>query len=327
MSVRSILEEREKSLSPYAKRSYETRGRAAPVTPDDIRTEFQRDRDRIIHSKAFRRLMHKTQMFLAPEGDHYRTRLTHTMEVSQIARTISRAVGLNEDLTEAISLGHDLGHAPFGHTGERTLNRLLEGGFRHNEQSRRVVEILEEGRGLNLTWEVVDGIACHSGVQRAETLEGRVVAIADRIAYINHDIDDAVRAGMLRVGQLPRSSLEVLGETHGQRIDTLVRDVIRQSTGQPDIVMSPAVEKAMLDLREFMFDNIYINTINAEEEERAGHLITHLFERFTVRPEEIPPEYTDGSPERRAADYISGMTDRYAIRLYQSLFLPSSYRG
>jgi len=259
MNLKAFTEQlEESSLSEFAVRSSQTRGRQKPMEPCNLRTEFQRDRDRIIHSKSFRRLMHKTQVFLAPEGDHYRTRLTHTLEVSQIARTIARALRLNEDLTEAIALGHDLGHTPFGHSGEKLLNSIMPGGFRHYEQSLRVVDVLEGVGGLNLTFEVRDGIVNHAGDNEAETLEGRIIKLADRIAYINHDIDDAVRGGMISAESIPLECRKALGNTHGERIDNMIVDIVRNSQNKPDVAMTAEIHEAMMELRDFMF-KMYIH--------------------------------------------------------------------
>ena len=330
MTICEELAERERSyLSPYAVCSADTKGRERPMAPCPLRTEFQRDRDRILHCKSFRRLKFKTQVFIAPEGDHYRTRLTHTLEVSQVARTIARSLKLNEDLAEAIALGHDLGHTPFGHSGERSLNRLTQDGFRHNEQSLRVVEVLEGGEGLNLTWEVRDGILNHSGKNRPATLEGECVARADRIAYINHDIDDAIRAGVLREFELPQDLLHVLGETHGQRINTMITDIVRESQGQPHLYMSEPIQNASNELRQFLFDHVYMDKWRKEEEERCDHVIVSLFEYFMEHPQKMPMEYVqiayrDGT-ERAVTDFLACMTDRYALRTYENLFIPVSY--
>ena len=281
MNIREQLEEIERAtLSPFATLSSETKGREIPTPSCDFRTEFQRDRDKIIHSKAFRRLKHKTQVFITPEGDHYRTRLTHTLEVAQIARTIARALRVNEDLTEAIALGHDLGHTPFGHEGERALDRVSRSGFRHNEQSLRVVEVLENGCGLNLTKEVRDGILCHSGDIKPSTIEGEIICLADRIAYINHDIDDAIRGGIIAEETLPEECVTVLGDTHSKRIDTMVRDVIQNSAGKPHISMSQTVESAMHTLRAYMFETVYIGSEAKTEEKKAGDMIASLFYFF-----------------------------------------------
>jgi len=334
-SVRVRLEERERLLSPFAARSYESRGRDRPEEPSPVRTEFQRDRDRILHSKAFRRLNHKTQVFIAPTGDHFVTRLTHTLEVAQIARTIARALNLNEDLTEAIALGHDIGHTPFGHAGEEALAELLPEGFHHNEQSLRVVEKLEKGgRGLNLTWEVREGILKHSKAREdilaegwgvAGTLEGQVVRVADSVAYLNHDIADAIRAGLLGEGDLPERVRSVLGSSHSRRIDTLVRDIIGASWAasgppaaeeQPAIGMSEEVAAATNELREFMYQNVYLWEGRAAEAARARRLVGFLFEHYLSHSEEITSDFTrpEDPPSRRAADYIAGMTDLFALR-------------
>lgn len=330
MTIREELEARERAwLSPHAVCSADTKGRAAPISPDMLRTEFQRDRDRILHCKSFRRLKFKTQVFIAPEDDHFRTRLTHTLEVSQVARTLARALRLNEDLAEAIALGHDLGHTPFGHCGERCLDRLTGGGFRHNEQSLRVVEVLEGGEGLNLTWEVRDGIVHHSGKVAAATLEGQCVARADRIAYINHDIDDAIRAGVLREFELPHELLRILGETHGQRIDTMITDIVQESRDQPFIRMSDTVQQATDELRDFLFKRVYMDGWRADEERRCDHVLTSLFQYFMENPGEMPLEYVqiayrDGT-ERAVVDYLACMTDRYALRTYERLFIPAAF--
>ena len=333
MTIRERTEQNEAlMLSPFAARAAETRGRERPAEKCGIRTDFQRDRDRVIHCKAFRRLKFKTQVFLSPEGDHYRTRLTHTLEVSQVARTLARALRLNEDLTEAIALGHDLGHTPYGHIGERTLDSLLSGGFRHNEQSRRVVETLENGGdGLNLTWEVRDGIEHHSGKGFPSTLEGECVRRADRIAYLNHDLDDALRAGILRDFELPAECLRVLGKTHAKRIDTMIRDIVDNSEGKPHLAMSPQVGSAMDGLREFMFARVYRDGWRDPEERRCDYILRTLFDYFCEHPGEMPDEYIlityrDGL-ERGVADFLSGMTDRYATRKFTELFVPSSFQS
>ena len=318
------------TLSPYATLSKNTRGRVTPIEPCQIRTEFIRDRDRILHSKSFRRLKHKTQVFLSPQGDHYRTRLTHTLEVSQIARTISRALRLNEDLTEAISMGHDLGHTPFGHSGEDVLNALLPDGFEHNEQSLRVVEKLEnDGEGLNLTFEVRDGILNHKKSGTPATLEGAVVSLADRIAYINHDIDDAIRAGVLHESGLPEACVRVLGNSHGKRINTMILDVVEQSAGKPIVKMSERMYEQFDALRDFMFDNVYKNPKAKSEEEKAKRVINELFEYYLAHIQLLTGEYakyleTDGK-ERAVADYIAGMTDNYAVAEYMRIFVPKSW--
>lgn len=329
MQFREYTEELEdRLLSPFACRSRQTRGRKEPEIPCSVRTAFQRDRDRIIHSKSFRRLKHKTQVFIIPEGDHYRTRLTHTLEVSQIARTIARALRLNEDLTEAIALGHDLGHTPFGHTGEEALAAVYP-GFRHNEQSLRVVDLLEDGKGLNLTFEVRDGILTHTGAQKPLTLEGKVVRIADRIAYINHDIDDAIRGGVLTLRDLPRDCLEILGYHHRDRINTMVVDMIQASWEQPEIQMSREVQEATERLRAFLFERVYTGSEAKREETKARHVVQYLFQYFTTHPEALPREYRlrvdDFGLERVVCDYIAGMTDRYAVAVFERLFVPQGF--
>lgn len=312
-------------LSPYATLSEKSKGRDREVEPCPVRTCFQRDRDRIVHSKAFRRLKHKTQVFIRPEGDHYRTRLTHTLEVSQIARTISRGLCLNEDLTEAIALGHDLGHTPFGHAGEQALDEICPMGFRHYEQSLRVVEVLEDG-GMNLTREVRDGIVNHTGEHVAETLEGRVIKFADRIAYINHDIDDAIRGGILSEEDLPKDTLAVLGRSHGERINTMIVSIIENSFEKPDIMMGDEVLEKTMKLRKFLFDTVYIGSAAKHEEGKAIHIIKVLYEHFLKDPSQLPEEYKamlrEHQTEQVVADYIAGMTDGYAIRKFQELYLP-----
>ena len=331
MNIRQRLEQQENLLlAPWATHSAESAGREKPEKPCDLRTDFQRDRDRIIHSKAFRRLKFKTQVFLSPEGDHYRTRLTHTLEVSQVARTLARSLRLNEDLTEAIALGHDLGHTPYGHIGERTLNNLLPEGFRHNEQSLRVVEKLENNAsGLNLTKEVRRGILTHSGPVQPETPEAECVRKADRIAYLNHDLDDALRSGILRADAVPQDCLKILGFTHRERINTMITDVVSSSLEQPHLSMSPAVENAMDGLREFMFERVYKNEWRDPEEARCDYVLRHLFEYYCEHPCEMPEEfvmigYEDGT-ERSVCDFLSCMTDRYATRRFTALFAPSSF--
>lgn len=324
MTVRQLLEEREKrDLSEYAALSVNTRGRQREISYDDMRTEYQRDRDRIIHCKSFRRLMHKTQVFLSPEHDHYRTRLTHTLEVSQIARTIARSLRLNEDLCEAISLGHDLGHTPFGHAGERVLKRCYDENFTHCKQSLRVVDRIE---ALNLTYEVRNGILCHAGDDIADTLEGVIVKFADRIAYINHDIDDAVRAGILLPEDIPTELCELLGHTHGERINTMVRSVVSSSLDKNEISMEPDIYKATMRLRAFLFQNVYTNPEAKGEEGRAASMLETLYYYFIEHPRELPHEFENTASEegvsRAVCDYISGMTDRYAINLYKELFIP-----
>ena len=341
LNIRQLAEEKEESLSPYAVKSKASRGRLKYEEPCPIRTAFQRDRDRIIHSKAFRRLKHKTQVFIAPLGDHYVTRLTHTLEVSQVARTIARALNLNEDLTEAISLGHDLGHTPFGHIGEEVLDELYHQGFRHNEQSLRVIDLLEnDGQGLNLTWEVRDGILNHSktrvallgqGWGKVNTLEGEVCKIADIVAYINHDIGDAIRAGIITNGDLPLSAIKVVGLSHSQRINTMVSDIINFSwaargdniTISPIIGMSPQILEATDTLREFLFERVYNLRSAQEEAEKARGVVRLLYKYFTGHEDKLPPEYRsyNDNTERRVVDYIAGMTDQYALRLAEELSL------
>lgn len=326
MDIRRQTEQWERQhLSPLAAFSDATRGRQREEEPCPVRTAFQRDRDRIIHAKAFRRLKHKTQVFIAPEGDHFRTRLTHTLEVAQIARTIARALRLNEDLTEAIALGHDLGHTPFGHAGEKALNEVYPGGFKHNHQSLRVVEELEQGTGLNLTWEVRDGILRHTGTELPETLEGQIVRIADRIAYINHDIDDAVRAGVITEEQLPQNCIRILGRHRRERINTMVMDMIQSSWNKERISMSEEVWSAMDELRDFLFANVYIGSSAKTEEHKAIRLVKDLYNFYVEHPEYLPPGWETGGVERAACDYIAGMTDRFAINQYQELFVPKAY--
>lgn len=330
MMIREQIEAKEALLlSGLACASVSSRGRVRAEADCAVRTGFQRDIDRIVHSKAFRRLKHKTQVFLQPEGDHYRTRMTHTLEVSRIARTIARALSLNEDLTEAISLGHDLGHTPFGHAGEDALNQILPGGFRHNEQSLRVVECLEKnGRGLNLTYEVRDGILCHTGAQKPCTLEGQVIRFADRIAYINHDIDDAVRAGIIKNEDIPAPLSALLGHSHRARIDTLTKDIIFQSMGKTSIVQSPEIGAAMENLRQFMFSNVYRNPVAKGEESKAKDMLLWLFEYYKRHFDKIPPDFMreEESHERIICDYIAGMTDQYAIHMYSKAFIPRAWQ-
>jgi len=342
-SIRADLEARERRyLSARAAKSAESRGRLHPEPEDPIRPAFQRDRDRIVHSKAFRRLKHKTQVFFAPAGDHYRTRLTHTLEVSQIARTIAKVLRLNEELTEAIALGHDLGHTPFGHAGERVLNALAPGGFNHYEQSLRIVDVLEqEGRGLNLTWEVRDGIAKHSKgkggapiaadpAQRAATLEGQVARVADLIAYVNHDIDDAVRAGLLKPDALPEGPLCVLGRSSSARIGRMVSDVVTASgrTGDvEEIAMTEDVLHATLELRAFLFDAVYENEVATAEFKKAHGILSGLWDKIHERPGDFVDRSTldrDG-PEIAVRDFLAGMTDRFAIALFEQLFIPKPW--
>lgn len=321
-------------LSEYATLSRNSKGRGFEEEKCSIRTDFQRDRDRIIHSKAFRRLKHKTQVFIAPEGDHYRTRLTHTLEVSQISRTIARALRLNEDLTEAIALGHDLGHTPFGHTGESVLNEIHKNGFKHNVQSLRVIDLLEsrrESKGLNLTYEVRDGILNHTGDSVAMTLEGQIIRFADRIAYINHDIDDSLRANIITEAMLPRDCIKVLGLRHGERIDTMIKDVILNSFNKNQINMSEEVKFYTDKLRDFMFENVYLNKKAKGEEEKAKRIIKLLYEYYIDNFNELPMEHKrfyDGltsNLEDIVCDYIAGMTDRYVINKYKEIFVPKSW--
>jgi dGTPase len=328
MNIRQRAEELERQvLSPRACLSSASRGRVRPEEECGVRTAFQRDRDRIIHSKGFRRLKHKTQVFIIPEGDHYRTRLTHTLEVAQIARTVARALSLNEDLTEAVALGHDLGHTPFGHAGEMALNQIFAPGFKHNEQSLRIVDLLEGGRGLNLTWEVRDGILNHTGPDSPATLEGQIVKIADRVAYINHDIDDAIRGGVLTVEQIPGECLAVLGREHRDRINTMVLDLIKTNgSGSGKIKMSPLIQAATDKLRDFMFQNVYVGSEAKREEAKACYVVQRIYGHFLEHPADLPAEYMQRtrseSRERVVCDYIAGMTDRFAIRVYQKYFLP-----
>ena len=330
MTVKEMLEQAEFTyLSAYAAKSLQSKGRAYPISEDSSRTEFQRDRDRIIHSKGFRRLQFKTQVFLAPEGDHYRTRLTHTLEVAQVARTISRGLRLNEDLTEAIALAHDLGHTPFGHIGERTLDQLNPGGFKHYEQSLRLVDKLEGTNGLNLTWEVRNGIGNHTGTLKASSLEGKVVAKSDRIAYINHDIDDAIRAGILQHEKLPKDAIAILGRTHGERINTMITDILIHSADSPEIHTSQLVQQATDTMRAFLFKNVYQDTWRSDEEQKCDFILRRLFEFFTSNPVKMPLEFRQISLEegiaRAVTDFIASMTDRYAIRLFRQLFMPEAF--
>jgi len=339
LNIRQRIEESENSLSPYAAKSRFSRGRLKWEEPCPIRTDFQRDRDRIIHSKAFRRLKHKTQVFIAPLGDHYVTRLTHTLEVSQIARTISRALNLNEDLTEAIALGHDLGHTPFGHVGEQVLNELCPGGFKHNEQSLRVVDLLEkDGHGLNLTWEVRDGILNHSksgveilgeGWTDVGTIEGQVVKMADIVAYVNHDTADAIRAGVIAENELPVSAVKLLGHTSSQRINTLVSDIISYSLAsmgnanltKPIIGMNTEILEATKSLREFLFDKVYNPSLANKDTAKARKVIRLLYSYFLEHEETLPREYAlrDDTVEQKITDYIAGMTDQYALSMAKEI--------
>lgn len=335
MNLREELEIfEENQLSPYAVLAKNSKGRERDEEPCDIRTDFQRDRDRIIHSKAFRRLKHKTQVFISPEGDHYRTRLTHTLEVSQIARTVARCLRLNEDLTEAIALGHDLGHTPFGHAGERALNEICEEGFKHHEQSIRVVEKLEnKGRGLNLTWEVRDGILNHPTSGKPSTLEGKIVRLADKIAYINHDIDDAIRGKIITSDELPQDLLNVLGETTSKRLSRMIHDIVRNSKDKNDVVMSEEYQTAMLKMRKFMFEHVYVGSKAKVHEKKAENMLTQLFLYFKANEHLMPYEYLEridneeASLDRVVADYVAGMTDRYATSTFLELFVPSAWKG
>lgn len=335
MTIREELELREQEiLSPYAALSSKSKGRKREEEECDIRPVFQRDRDRILHSKAFRRLKQKTQVFLLPMGDHYRTRLTHTLEVSQNARTIAKALRLNEDLTEAIALGHDLGHTPFGHAGERALNAACSLGFKHNEQSVRVVEILEkQGEGLNLTWEVRDGILNHKTSGTPHTLEGKVVQLSDKIAYINHDMDDAIRGGILTEADIPEEFAAVLGRSSKERLNTMVHDVITSSRNQSEIQMTERVWKAMRGLRGFMYERVYKNSKAKREEKKAIHMLTNLYEYYMEHPECMPEQYvkmcekTEISREQEVCDYIAGMTDSYAVKKYEKYFIPESWKN
>ena len=326
MNIREQQESREHEyMSPYASFSDESRGRDKPEPQCDMRTIYQRDRDRILHSKSFRRLKHKTQVFLAPEGDHYRTRLTHTLEVAQIARTIARALRLNEDLTEAVALGHDLGHTPFGHAGERALNQVFENGFRHYEQSVRVVEKIEKGgKGLNLTDEVKNGILCHTRGEEAYTLEGQIIKIADKIAYINHDIDDAERAGVLAEEDIPLSLRMQLGMTKSERINNMVIDVIKNSDDK--IRMSDDCYSGFMDLHEFMFTAVYTNPVCKGEEKKAVNMLLQIYNYFINHVDEMPEEYiniaNEDGIERAVCDYIAGMSDTYALKIFNKLFVP-----
>ena len=343
-SLRLQLEAREREiLAPQAAKSADSRGRLRPEEEDDVRPAFQRDRDRIIHCKAFRRLKHKTQVFFRPTGDHYRTRLTHTLEVAQIARTVAKVLRLHEELTEAIALGHDLGHTPFGHAGERVIDRLMPGGFNHYEQSLRIVNLLEnDGRGLNLTWEVRDGIAKHSkgksgapvGVApelRPATIEGQIMRVADLIGYVNHDIDDAMRAGLLRAEDLPAEPIAVLGTSSSARIATLVKDVVTETMagGLTEIRMSDRVLDAILALRSFLFEAVYENTIATAEFRKAADILNGLWGKVQERPDEFLDRPTIESEGLDAAtrDFIAGMTDRYAVRLFEQLYIPAPWES
>lgn len=330
MRIREELEELEtKNLSPFAQLSIHSRGRQIIEIECDIRTKYQRDKDRIVYSKAFRRLKHKTQVFISPEGDHYRTRLTHTLEVSQIARTIARSLRLNEDLTEAIALGHDLGHTPFGHTGELVLDSICPHGFRHNEQSLRVVDVIERENGLNLTWEVRDGIKNHTGDEIPATLEGQIVRFADRIAYINHDIDDAVRGGIISNEELPKECTKVLGHRSSERINNMIVNIVEESKGINEIRMSQHIQQAMNELREYMFKHVYIGSKAKKEEIKAQNIVRELYRYIKDSPDLLPKEAERLMPvdglERVVCDYIAGMTDRYAVKKFREIFIPESW--
>ena len=333
MTIREELEKLEhEHLDKRAAFADETRGRLHPEEEktEDVRTAYQRDTDKIVHSKSFRRLMHKTQVFLSPEGDHYRTRMTHTIEVTRIARTIAKALNLNEDLAEAIAMGHDLGHTPFGHAGEVALSEAMGQPFHHNEQSLRVVDILEnDGAGLNLTYEVRMGILGHTGPRIPETMEGQIVRWADRMAYVNHDIDDAIRAGILATTDIPKTVLKTLGVTHSARINTLVCDMITASREEGKILLSPQVEKALQELREFMFARVYRNPVAKGEEAKAREMLKRLYEHYYNHPETIPedfqPQMSLEGMERTVCDYIAGMTDNYAVDKYTEIFIPSGW--
>ena len=332
MTVRERMEQEEYDvLSPQAQKAAETKGRPSPEEDNDVRTCYQRDADRILHSKSFRRLMHKTQVFLSPEGDHYRTRMTHTLEVARIARTICRGLRLNQDLAEAAAYGHDLGHTPFGHAGEKALSSMMEKPFRHNEQSLRVVDKLERGgTGLNLTYEVRMGILGHTGDFIPETLEGQIVRTSDRIAYINHDIDDAMRAGILTNDDIPREISDVLGETHRERINTLVTDMIFHSRGTGELGMTPEIEQTMQALRQFMFERVYKNPVAKGEESKARRILQELYTYYIAHPEALPqdfqPQLTFEGLPRVVCDYIAGMTDKYAMYKYDELFIPTGWQ-
>ena len=333
MNIREQIEQEEqRQLSPFAAKSVETKGRKRPMQRCDIRTEFQKDRDRITHSKAFRRLMHKTQVFISPEGDHYRTRLTHTLEVAQIARTISRALKLNEDLTEAIALGHDLGHTPFGHTGEDAVDSLVTGGFRHNLQSVRVVEVLENnGEGLNLTFEVLDGILNHRTECTPATLEGKVVQISDKIAYMTHDIDDALRAKIITPQDIPRHIMDTLGTTSVMRIDLLVRSMVATSQGTNNVALPADLAQVLRELRSYLFENVYVNQLHRRERSKIQGMLQLLHEHYISNPEELPEDIRarvqSGAEDktRAATDYIAGMTDRFAMKRFEEIFMPAAW--
>lgn len=331
MDYRKVVYEiEEKYLSPYACRSLQTKGRDKPISPCLIRTDFQRDRDRIIHSKAFRRLKHKTQVFLAPEGDHYRTRLTHTLEVGQIARTIARALRMNEDLTEAISMGHDLGHTPFGHAGERALDEKMRehGGFSHARQSLRVVDVLEgEGSGMNLTYEVRDGIVNHTRSGDPSTLEGRIVCLSDQIAYLNHDVDDAIRGGVIKNSDLPSAVVGTFGDTHGKRINSMISDIIDHSYGKSEIMPGAEAKKAMEEFRGFMFEKVYSSPLAKAEEPKVETIIFFLFDHYLKHMDELPDyiRRLDASEHQKVSDYIATMTDNYLVRVFEEIYVPKGW--
>ena len=333
MNIRESMEQREqKMLSPYAALSLCSRGRERQEEECDVRTVYQRDRDRILHSKAFRRMKDKTQVFVAPQGDHYRTRLTHTLEVSQIARTIAKALRLNEDLVEAIALGHDLGHTPFGHAGERALDAVNPDGFAHYKQSVRVAQILEKnGEGLNLTWEVRDGILNHRTSGNPSTLEGQVVRLSDKIAYIHHDMDDAIRAGILKESDVPKEIGDIIGYTTGERLDHFIHDIVTNSMDKDDILMSEPVAEAMTKIRQFMFERVYKNPIAKSEEGKAEMLMETLYQHFLKHLDDLPEEYLNllsvGEPrEKVVCDYVGAMTDRFAIAVYEDIYIPKSWQ-
>ena len=333
MNIRESMEQREqKMLSPYAALSLCSRGRERQEEECDVRTVYQRDRDRILHSKAFRRMKDKTQVFLAPQGDHYRTRLTHTLEVSQIARTIAKALRLNEDLVEAIALGHDLGHTPFGHAGERALNAVNPDGFAHYKQSVRVAQVLEKnGEGLNLTWEVRDGILNHRTSGSPSTLEGQVVRLSDKIAYIHHDMDDAIRGGILTEADVPKEICEVIGSSPTERLDHFIHDIVTNSMDKDDILMSEPVAEAMTKIRQFMFERVYKNPIAKSEEGKAEMLMETLYQHFLKHLDDLPEEYLNllsvGEPrEKVVCDYVGAMTDRFAIAVYEDIYIPKSWQ-
>ena len=333
MNIRENMEQRERELlSPYASHSADTRGRDRPEEECDVRTAYQRDRDRILHCKAFRRMKDKTQVFLAPQGDHYRTRLTHTLEVSQIARTIAKALRLNEDLVEAIALGHDLGHTPFGHAGERALDQIHPGGFAHYKQSVRVVEVLEKnGNGLNLTWEVRNGIMNHRTSGNPSTLEGQVVRFSDKIAYIHHDMDDAQRAGIITEDDIPITLRLLLGDTGRERLSTFVHDIIENSLEQDTIKMSPEIYEGLMDIRALMFQSVYENPVAKKEEDRAAKMLAKLYEYYVEHPDTMSAEYQKllirgEKKEQVVCDYISGMTDQYSIKKFREIYIPKAWK-